>query len=208
MTSREAILRNIRQGLGRSGGPPNQVPEVRLRPRTVEPEAMIAEFLQRVEAVGGIAARVKDGRAASDCAAGIIAGRTTVASNSTFITGLEIPGVRSGFTAEPALRSACATAQVGISSADYALADTGTLVMLSSQEEARFVSLLPPVHIAILPGERILSGLDELFTRIPRPADLSSSMVFITGPSRTGDIELELVRGVHGPGELHVIVVG
>jgi L-lactate utilization protein LutC len=97
---------------------------------------------------------------------------------------------------------------VGITSADYALADTGTLVLLSSPEEARMISLLPPVHIAIVPQERVLTGLDELLTILPDPAAQSSSMVLITGPSRTADIEQILVRGVHGPGEIHVVVVG
>jgi L-lactate utilization protein LutC len=64
------------------------------------------------------------------------------------------------------------------------------------------------VHIAVVPAGRILTGLDELFTLDPRPAEHSSSTVFITGPSRTADIEQLLVRGVHGPGEIHVIVLG
>ena len=53
-----------------------------------------------------------------------------------------------------------------------------------------------------------LTGLDELFTRVPLPADVSSSLVLITGPSRTADIEQILVRGVHGPGQLTVVIVG
>ena len=80
--------------------------------------------------------------------------------------------------------------------------------MLSSREEARMISLLPPVHIAVVPRDRILTGLDELLTRLPQPAEQTSSMVLITGPSRTADIEQILVRGVHGPGEIHVVVVG
>ena len=79
--------------------------------------------------------------------------------------------------------------------------------MLASPQEARLISLLPPVHVAVVPAERILSGLDELFTVLPHPAVQSSSMVLITGPSRTADIEQILVRGVHGPGEIHVVVV-
>jgi L-lactate utilization protein LutC len=80
--------------------------------------------------------------------------------------------------------------------------------MLSSHSEARLISLLPPAHIAVVPRERILSGLDELFTILPNPAEQTSSMVLITGPSRTADIEQILVRGVHGPGEITVVVVG
>jgi L-lactate dehydrogenase complex protein LldG len=102
----------------------------------------------------------------------------------------------------------CATVDIGITSADYVLADTGTLVMIASPHEARMVSLLPPAHIAVVPTGRILTGLDELFTVLPRPAEQSSSMVLITGPSRTADIEQILVRGVHGPGQITVVLVG
>ena len=137
--------------------------------------------------------------------------RTAVASNAPFLVecGItELPGVRTGVTDREELRRLCATADFGITSADFALADTGTLVMLSSRQEARMVSLLPPVHIAVVPRERILTGLDELFTLLPDPSSATSSMVLITGPSRTADIEQILVRGVHGPGEIHVVIVG
>jgi L-lactate dehydrogenase complex protein LldG len=82
------------------------------------------------------------------------------------------------------------------------------LVTIASPAEARLVSLLPPAHIAVVPVDRLLTGLDELFTLVPMPADRSSSMVLITGPSRTADIEQILVRGVHGPGQITVVLVG
>jgi L-lactate utilization protein LutC len=106
-----------------------------------------------------------------------------------------------------ALREHAARCDLGITSADFALADTGTLVMFSSVEEARLISLLPPVHVAVVPRQKLLSGLDELFALNPEPARRSSSMVLITGPSRTADIEQILVRGVHGPGEIHVVLL-
>jgi L-lactate utilization protein LutC len=139
-----------------------------------------------------------------------IAGKTAIASNAPYlaecgITGLA--GVRSGISDREELRELCASADVGITSADYALADTGTLVMLSSPREARMISLLPPAHIAVVPRARILTGLDELLSLVPNPAEATSSMVLITGPSRTADIEQILVRGVHGPGLLTVVVV-
>jgi L-lactate utilization protein LutC len=62
--------------------------------------------------------------------------------------------------------------------------------------------------LAVVPKERILTGLDELFTAVPNPAEITSSMVLITGPSRTADIEQILVRGVHGPGQVTVVIVG
>jgi L-lactate dehydrogenase complex protein LldG len=82
------------------------------------------------------------------------------------------------------------------------------LVVLSTPYEARMISLLPPAHLAVMACSRLLTGLDELFTLLPDPAVASSSMVFITGPSRTADIEQILVRGVHGPGEIVIILVG
>jgi L-lactate utilization protein LutC len=106
------------------------------------------------------------------------------------------------------LTQVCARVDIGITSTDYALCDTGTLVMIASPAEARLVSLLPPAHVAVVPIERILTGLDELFTILPDPAALSSSMVMITGPSQTADIEQILIRGVHGPGQITVVIVG
>jgi L-lactate utilization protein LutC len=140
-----------------------------------------------------------------------IAGKTAAASNAPYlaecgITGL--PGVCSGIRDLGELREVCAQVNIGITSADYALGDTGTLVTIASPAEARLMSLLPPAHLAVLPKERILTGLDELFTVVPNPAEITSSMVLITGPSRTADIEQILVRGVHGPGQVTVVIVG
>jgi L-lactate dehydrogenase complex protein LldG len=80
--------------------------------------------------------------------------------------------------------------------------------MLSSPQEARMISLLPPAHVAIFPRSRMLANLDELLAILPSPAEQTSSMVLITGPSRTADIEQILVRGVHGPGEIYAVIVG
>jgi L-lactate dehydrogenase complex protein LldG len=160
-----------------------------------------------VRALAGEAVATKD---PLSYVAAVIAGKTAVASNAPFLAecGITVlPGVRSGITDREELRALCATVDVGITSADYALADTGTLVLLASPREARMISLLPPAHIAVVPRARILTGLDELFSLLPTPADAASSMVLITGPSRTADIEQILVRGVHGPGMLSVVVV-
>ena len=134
----------------------------------------------------------------------ILAGRTAVMSTAPLLRecGIhEIAGVSTECT-----REACAAAGCGITSADYALAQTGTLATFASSE-ARLVSLLPPCHIAVFQASSILPSLDDLLLRIPRPGEQSSSLVFITGPSRTADIEMLLVRGVHGPGEIHAVIL-
>ena len=208
---RDAILHRIRTALGRSVGqecppppaPMLEIPEVAMDDR-------IAMFFACVEKLAGKTHRAASAEDARSYAAGLIGGRSAVMSNAPFLRecGLEtIPGISTGVSDTVKLRELCATAAVGVTSADYALADTGTLVMIASPHESRLVSLLPPVHLAIVPKERMLTGLDELLTVLPKPAETTSAMVFITGPSRTADIEQILVRGVHGPGEIHVVVV-
>lgn len=209
---REQILQRVRAALGRTAGQGiAEPPPVRLRIPETDADARLTGMLRCVEALAGKAARAATTQDACAYVREVLGARSAVASNAPFLREcgiVDLAGVQSGFTGAADLRTVCATADVGITSADYALADTGTLVMLSSLQEARLISLLPPVHIAVVPKERVLSGLDELFTILPHPAEQTSSMVLITGPSRTADIEQILVRGVHGPGEIHVVVVG
>ena len=109
------------------------------------------------------------------------------------------------------LRGLMANADLGITGADYAIAETGTCVIVSTTGASRLVSLLPPVHIALVERGQVLPSLDELFTLRRRDfgnGDLGSYMNLITGPSRTADIEYKLVTGVHGPGEVHMVLIG
>jgi L-lactate utilization protein LutC len=185
---------------------PPALPEIYLRPSRPN----IPTFFACIEALNGKTYKAPSPADAREYVAALVKGKRAVASNSTVlyecgITSLE--EVTPAGTGIAALRVLCAESDIGITSADYALADTGTLVMLSSQEEPRMISLLPPLHIAVVPESRIIGNLDDLLTALPMPAEETSSMVLITGPSRTGDIEQILVRGVHGPGELHVVVL-
>jgi L-lactate dehydrogenase complex protein LldG len=206
--ARDQMLHKVRTALGRSvGQAPEPAPPVDLRVPVMDMERRIAEFRQRLELLAGKTACVRTAGEAAEYVRGVIAGRDAVASNAPFlaecgITRLE--GVRSGITDRAELRAACATVAVGITTADYALANTGSLVMMS---EPRLVSLLPPVHVAVIPSTCMLTSLDELFERVPDPARVGAAMVLITGPSRTADIEQILVRGVHGPGEIYVVIL-
>jgi L-lactate dehydrogenase complex protein LldG len=212
LMSRDNILHRVRTALGRSAGQAvADPPPVRIRIPEVDMEQRISAMLASIEALAGKTYRAATPADAGAFVAAAIQGHSAVASNAPFLAECGIsslPGVRSGVTDREELRGLCAAADVGITSADYALADTGSLVMIASPREARLISLLPPAHIAVVPRGRILTGLDELFSVVPNPADVASSMVLITGPSRTADIEQILVRGVHGPGQITVVVVG
>lgn len=103
-------------------------------------------------------------------------------------------------------------ADIGICSCDYGIAESGTLAVLSRRGRGRLISLLPPVHIALIKPHQILLSLEELFLNlsefsIPEDQFSTSCLTLITGPSRTGDIEQTLTIGVHGPRELHTIIV-
>ena len=100
------------------------------------------------------------------------------------------------------------TCDVGITSAQLAIAETGTLVLDASKEQHRLASLLPPVHIAIISSSQICLTLGEALAAIhANGSEISSTVTFITGPSRTADIELTLAIGVHGPQKLYVLVI-
>jgi L-lactate utilization protein LutC len=95
----------------------------------------------------------------------------------------------------------------GLTGALAGLADTGSLVLAAGPGRSRMASLLPPVHIAILPADRVYATLPAFLAANPGVAGGTSNLVLVTGPSRTADIEMTLAHGVHGPREVHVIVV-
>jgi L-lactate utilization protein LutC len=108
-----------------------------------------------------------------------------------------------------AQRTTTLTADVGITSADFAIAETGTLAMFARPGQQRLASLAPPCHVAVVERRQILPDLFDLFAALDEAGHdkLPSNVTLITGPSKTGDIELQLTTGVHGPGDWRVIVV-
>lgn len=110
-------------------------------------------------------------------------------------------------TIEPeAARDTFFAADLGISGVHALIAETGSIVVSAAPTEPRSLTLLPPVHIAVAHRGQVIPDLFDLF----EPANtlvLPSCLTLITGPSKTGDIELRLVTGVHGPGEVHVVLI-
>ena len=102
-------------------------------------------------------------------------------------------------------------ADIGITNVYRLIAETGTVVVAANPNEPRSNSLLPPVHIALADRSQLLPDLFDLFDLFSPNVTATQSLPpsclsLITGPSKTGDIELRLVTGVHGPGEVHVIL--
>ena len=97
----------------------------------------------------------------------------------------------------------------GVTDVQAAIAETGTLVCWSGPGRGRGLSLVPPVHIAVVRRSDIVPDLIDYLARHAQhgPEALPSSIVFITGPSKTADIEGVLITGVHGPREVHILLV-
>lgn len=121
--------------------------------------------------------------------------------------------VRGDNDARARYREAAAGAQIGVTGSDFALAETGTLILMSGPGRPRTTSLLPETHVAIFGKSRLLETLEQVGVILealhaePESARRGAVVNFITGPSRTADIELTLTRGVHGPKEVHAIFV-
>jgi len=103
-------------------------------------------------------------------------------------------------------RDAQAAAEIGVTGCEAVIAETGTLVMLSGAGRPRAASLLPPVHVCIVRRSEMFMTMGEYFARRPATIATAACCTFITGPSRTADIELTLTVGVHGPRKVIVVV--
>ena len=110
---------------------------------------------------------------------------------------------------ENARREKQFAADLGVAAPDWAIAETGSLVYAAGPAQTRSATLLPPVHLAVVDATCVLPDLLDLTARLAgRLVDgvLPRNVAIVTGPSKTGDIELKLTTGVHGPGEVHVLI--
>ena len=239
---KEEFLRSVRESLGRENVPPAQ-PYPLLVETLADLERQAAEIRQRIledrptlldkladmagkggwkvyraagveEAVGYIESVVLESGASNIVrSAQEVFDQVPVDAALTNL-GLKVTTVlRDEANSREALREEIRQAGIGITGADYALAETGSLVILPRRGLSRLVSLVPPVHIALVRPEDLLDSLDDLFLlrRLEyhqRGGEMGSYLNFITGPSRTADIEMTIVEGVHGPKEVHMVILG
>jgi L-lactate dehydrogenase complex protein LldG len=195
-------------------------------------DAAISQFTEACEAVGGRVSRVSSAAEAADIVLGYLDGPDWSSRGGSgpapFVAWdaehLPLPDVLAYVEARGATRLDASVhvdqasrdddyrrldaAIVGVTGADAALCDTGSVGLVHGRGRARLVSLLPPVHVALVPIERLHATLGALLAAHPDLLRCAANVVFVTGPSRTADIEMTLTRGVHGPGVVHVVFVG
>jgi len=174
----------------------------------------VARFAAELTAAGGLGQVVADDAAAVAAVVDLVRqarARMLLLAGGPVVDRLDLAGPlralgvevrRAVELAEDERRRTFFAADAGVSGVDYLVAETGTVVLRTAPEQPRAVSLLPPLHVAVADRGQLLPDLFDLFARVGPP----SCLTVITGPSKTGDIELRLVTGVHGPGEVHVII--
>ena len=221
MSSREEILSRIRRNIVASG-----VESVHTEPPTVrsldvaDRETLVTSFAEQLELVSGVCHRTSSTQAAADALRAIISDHRVarvVRSNDPRVISLleQVVGTFELATPDSA-REVLLECEIGVTTAFVGVAEHGTIVLTSGdadldRERTRMAALLPKIHVALLRASDIVGTTAEAIARVrttgttDRP--LPPTITFATGPSRTADIEQELVLGVHGPHSQHVILL-
>lgn len=180
----------------------------------------VERFTENFKAVGGHVVRLgnmEETRQFIADKAAEMSARFIVRQNQTELDALDLEGALpdasvSVWNSDPEQywKARAAEADFGVVIADYAAAYTGSITVLSSKDKGRSVSLLPTVLMAIIPIERLKTRLGEIMVDFDRAGreNLPAGIHFISGPSRSADIENDLTIGVHGPGVVYAIIVG
>jgi L-lactate dehydrogenase complex protein LldG len=237
MTTRAEFLGRIRAQMARSPGLFPASPSLRpARPREVADsirrevserwDATLVRFQREFERVGGVLHRAPGVHAVPGIVARLARDRHASAVMSWHPSALGFdpaPGLAEERVAchtmpeavpdaaeRRRLREIAAATPLGLTGADIVLAETGTMIVRSGPGKPRSTSLLPACHVAVFDRTVLVETLAQVgvFLEAWHADDATGAVInFITGPSRTADIELTLTRGVHGPKEVHAIFV-
>ena len=219
--SRDALLERVRRALGKSG--PDDEARARAQayvaahaqgPRPAMPADLVQRFVDRATDMASTVERI--GSAAE-----------IPAAVARYLGALKLPPSlamqesRSGvcwpefgdlgwksFGLDIEARPTVGDDRIGITGTFCAIAETGTLVLITGEPWPVATALLPDTHFAVVRADRIVSGMEEAFAlvRAERPA-MPRAINMISGPSRTGDIEQTIVLGAHGPYRVHILVI-
>ena len=215
MSAREKILARIRKAQGRGGSRPSQAElealetYLRAHPRGTLPRVegdLVARFRERAQAMQSTTDSV-----AAEAEVPVAVARYLRAGNLP-LSGCVWPQLAhldwkgAGLALEP--RGAKDGDPVGVTGAFAAIAETGTLVLASGPGTPASVSLLPETHIAIVPAARIVAHMEQAWDLARAELrELPRAVNFVSGPSRTADIDQTIVLGAHGPYRVHIVLV-
>ena len=212
--ARAAILSRIRQAQGR----PEQVADVEYQqanqyiassnpgPRPDLGPDLLGRFCQQAERTSQTLDRVSHASEVPAAVARYLGGIGVAPQAIAWPTLSDLPWQASGIAVS--FRKPANEDLVGITGCFCAIAETGTLMLLSGPDTHSSAALLPETHIALLPVSRIVGSMEEAFALAKQErGELPRATNFISGPSRTGDIEQTIVLGAHGPYRVHVILI-
>jgi L-lactate dehydrogenase complex protein LldG len=209
--ARSAILDRVRRAQITGRFPastvahPSGVPVAQPFRAAQDPAAILKRFLGELTALG-VEHHVETSDADVKARVAAIVGRRSAFSWDADRLPYEVGGILRAPVTGASPRDRQASAEIGITGCDAAIAETGTLALLSGPGKPRAASLLPAVHLAIVRRADLRAAMGEFFSERSASIADAACCSFITGPSRTADIELTLTVGVHGPGKVIVIV--
>ena len=204
------VIENVRRSLGRTAQ--TQISQLPAIYESRQPGSIASEieiFLTEVKKLSGVAQKFSPLDVDGALEALVVEQNIRKAAvwNTSHLRQLGITEILNSLGVElvspNASKYELALCDLGITEADFILPETGTLVLRSSMEGPRAVSLLPRIHLAIVRPELLRADMHQVFAE----AKNQHYLVFITGPSRTADIELTVTLGVHGPKNLYVWMV-
>jgi L-lactate dehydrogenase complex protein LldG len=218
---RTEFLQSIRHRTQAGRYKPTNAPDVAWTGESREGEPIDdppARFIEELEALGGHARRVASREEAREYVLELARAREArllVRWDVDELEALGVDGPLGDAGIEVAVwreladfREVAGKADIGLSTAAWAIAETGTLVLEGGPGMGRSVTLLPPTYVAVVPVGRTLRTVPEAIGKYAGAAGgLPANVCFHTGPSRSGDIEMELFVGMHGPGDVHVVLV-
>jgi L-lactate dehydrogenase complex protein LldG len=215
-TTRASILARVHKAMGRTGPDAGKLAEASATiarhahgPRPAMPVDLAAHFAKRAQDMASTLERI----AAREAIPGAV---------RRYLDAMRIEGAERDGVCWPELadldwagaglhiqsRPTAGHDKLGITGAYCAIAETGTLVVLSGADTPTATTLLPDTHVAVVSAARIVSGMEEMFALIrAERAHLPRAINMISGPSRTGDIEQTIVLGAHGPFRVHILVL-